>query len=361
MFQRYLNLAGSYIGYKSGFESFIKPLYLTFIVTRNCNLKCPFCYAWRNPPKNELNLEEIKDVFSSKILKNLISVGISGGEPFTRTDIVDVALAILERIPNLADLRFVTNGCLSEKIVSSIKKILEITNSRISVKISIDGLESKHDGFRGKGTFSKAMTTLEALKGLQENNANLSISIGFTATDQNIEEIWEVYNRFRKDYEFFFKPAQSLPISEPLPISEKTRQSLIEFTEYYLEEEFKNKKSSLWLSSRKLYYEYLLAFLKTQDVRPVPCSAAYSFLTLDSDGTVHPCSVSSYKLGNVKERSLDQIWFSSATSKIRKKIKSGECTCCTSCDLGPSILTCRWYGIVFNYLTGLYTHSTSTN
>lgn len=361
MLQQYLKFLNSYIGYKTELKPFLKPLYLTFIVTRNCNLKCPFCYAWRTPHKDELNLEEIKNVFSSRTLRNLISIGITGGEPFIRSDIVDIALAILDRIPNLTDLRFVTNGCLSEKIVSSIQEILDVTHSHVSVKVSVDGMESKHDEFRGKGTFSKVIKTLEGLKELKKNYDDLSISIGFTAMDQNIDEIWDLYKRFGDEYEFFFKPAQSLPISEPLPISERTRQKLIEFTDYYLEKEFNNKRTSLWMSSRKLYYKYLLAFLKHQDVRPVPCSASYSFLTLDSDGTVRPCSVSSYKLGNVKDTPLDQIWYSSAASKIRRKIKRGECTCCTSCDLGPSILTCRWYAIVFNYLTGLYTHATHTN
>lgn len=352
MVQQYLNFVRSYIGYKTNLKTFLKPLYLTFIVTENCNLRCPFCYAWRNPRKNEINLEEIKKVFSSRILRNLISVGLTGGEPFLRDDIVDIASAIAERIHNLHELRIVTNGFFSDKIISSVHKIMDITDLPVSVKVSIDGLESTHDKMRGKGVFSKAMLTLKGLKELREDGHNLKISIGFTALDENIGEMWDLYEKFGHDFEFFFKPAQSMAVTDPcarVPISEKTQQLLIEFTNWYLETEFKEKKASLWQSSRKLYYKYLLDFIINKDVRPVPCSAAYSFLTIDSDGTVWPCSMSHIGLGNVRETPLDEIWYSPFAYEIRRKIQKGDCACLTSCDLGPSILTNRWYQIILDF------------
>ena len=354
MVQQYLNFLRSYLGYQTKFKTFLKPLYLTYIVTENCNLRCPFCYAWRSPRLNELRLEEIEDVFSSKILRNLISVGLTGGEPFLRDDIVDIASVIAEHIRNLQELRIVTNGFFSDKIISSVHEIMDITDLPVSVKVSIDGLESTHDKMRGKGVFSKAMSTLKGLKELKEDGHNLKISTGFTALDENIGEIWDLYEKFGHDFEFFFKPVQAIDgLSDPcrrVPVSEKTKQIFIEFTNYYLDTEFKEKKASLWQSSRKLYYKYLLDFLINQDVRPVPCSAAYSFLTMDSDGAVWPCSVSHTVLGNVRELPLDEIWYSPYANEIRRNIQRGDCACLTSCDLGPSILTCRWYRIIFDYI-----------
>lgn len=354
MLQRYLNLARSYIGYKTDLKPFLKPLHLTFVVTLNCNLRCPFCYAWRTPHKNELSFEEIESVLSSRILRNLISIGITGGEPFLRNDIVDIASVIADRIPALTDLRIVTNGFYSSKIVSNIHDIMDTTGFHISVKVSTDGMESTHDKIRCAGSFSKVMETLSGLKKLREKGYDLSISIGFTAVDQNIGEVWKLYDKFGEEFEFFFKPAQSLPIvpdyCQSLPISKKNLQFLITFTNLYLEREFSKKKPSLWLSARKMYYRYLLDFLRFPDVRPVPCSAAYSFFKLDSDGTVYPCSVSNLKLGNVRETPLDEIWYSPLSFKIRRKIRSGNCACCTSCDLGPCILTSRWHQIIFDYI-----------
>lgn len=366
MNKSYLNLLRSYIGYKTELKPFIKPFSLVFIVTQNCNLNCAMCPLDRSiTVRNELNLQEIEDIFSSKILRNLINLSITGGEPFLRKDIVDIAMAAANHIPALKDLRFATNGTLTNKIVSSVNEILETTDLHVSVKVSFDGMESTHEKIRGiPGIFSKATSTLRGLEKLREKGYDLSISTGFTALDENIGEIWELYDKFGDEFEFFFKSAQVLKyqVVNPkqfgqstdrsinvLPISEQTRKSLIKFTTFFLEKEF-NDKASLWQSSRKMYYRYMLDFLKTPDIRPIPCSAGFSFFDIDSDGSVYACSVSGLKLGNVRKTPLDDIWYSPTAFEIRRVIKRGDCTCCTSCDLGPSIATSKWHKIVFDYL-----------
>ena len=366
MNKSYLNLLRSYIGYKTELKPFIKPFSLVFIVTQNCNLNWAMCPLDRTiTVRNELNLQEIEDIFSSKILRNLINLSITGGEPFLRKDIVDIAMAAANHIPALKDLRFATNGTLTNKIVSSVNEILETTDLHVSVKVSFDGMESTHEKIRGiPGIFSKATSTLRGLEKLREKGYDLSISTGFTALDENIGEIWELYDKFGDEFEFFFKSAQVLKyqVVNPkqfgqstdrsinvLPISEQTRKSLIKFTTFFLEKEF-NDKASLWQSSRKMYYRYMLDFLKTPDIRPIPCSAGFSFFDIDSDGSVYACSVSGLKLGNVRKTPLDDIWYSPTAFEIRRVIKRGDCTCCTSCDLGPSIATSKWHKIVFDYL-----------
>ncbi|UCB60255.1 MAG: radical SAM protein [Candidatus Bathyarchaeota archaeon] len=350
----------SYIGAQTEINAFLKPLYLTFVATLKCNLRCPFCYAWRTKTQDELSLQEIEETFSSQALKNLVSVGITGGEPFLRKDIVEIASTIAENNRNLVNIRITTNGFHTEKIVSNIHEILDVTGLPIAVKISIDGVKATHDRIRCSGSFSKAMSTLTYLKRLKEKGYDLSISIGFTAVDENVNDIWKLYDEFGKDFEFFFKPAQTLPISPkgcpPLPISQKTRRSLIAFTCSYLQNEFRGKRT-LWNSSRKLYYRYLLDFLGHPSIRPVPCSAAYSHFKLDSNGDVYACSVSPLRLGNVREAPLDKIWFSPSSFRIRRMITGGGCTCCTSCDLGPSILTFKWHEIILNYILGLFGYS----
>lgn len=366
MDRSYFDLLRSSMGYKTGLKPFIKPFSLVFIVTQNCNLNCAMCPLDRTIRiRNELNLQEIEDVFSSKVLSGLINLSITGGEPFLRNDITEIAMAAANNIPALKDLRFATNGTLTNKIVSSVSEILETTDLHVSVKVSLDGIESTHEKIRGiPGIFSKATSTLRGLEKLREKGYDLSLSIGFTAFDENIGEIWELYDKFGDEFEFFFKSAQVLKyqVDNPkqfgqltgrsinaLPISEQTRKALIKFTTFFLEKEF-NDKASLWQSSRKMYYRYMLDFLKTPDIRPVPCSACFSFFDIDSDGSVYACSVSGLKLGNVRETPLDEIWYSPTAFELRKVIKRGDCTCCTSCDLGPSIAISKWHKIVSDYI-----------
>ena len=69
------------------------PVNLIFFVTSKCNLLCRHCFYWEelNLPKNELSLDEIEKVARS--LPNLLSLSLTGGEPYLRPDLPDIAAA----------------------------------------------------------------------------------------------------------------------------------------------------------------------------------------------------------------------------------------------------------------------------
>jgi len=293
----------------------------------------------------------------------LVSLSLDGGEPFLRSDVVDIIKAVADRIPALADLRLVTNGYLSDRIVSSLNEVLSTTDLHISVKVSVDGTESMHDRVRGiPGAFSRAISTLRRLKELREKDLDISVSLGFTALDENVQEIWELYDEFGNEFEFFFKPCLSLEYGHFdsksgtfYSISEQTREALIKFSKYFMEKEFQGNLT-LKQCSRKLFYQYQLDHLENPDLPPVPCSAYFSSLFIDALGNVFPCAAiwkanPDQKLGNIREKPLDEIWYSPHSFKVRTKIKTGRCSCYSACDLGPSLATSKWHKILFNYIT----------
>jgi len=106
------------------------------------------CTSRLNSSKNELTLEEIKRFLASKTLKNLVILSLTGGEPFLRDDIADIAIVASEMIPQLRDFRVATNGTLTEKITSAIETVLTETDLDVSIKLSLDGFEETHDKVR---------------------------------------------------------------------------------------------------------------------------------------------------------------------------------------------------------------------
>lgn len=332
------------------------------LLTERCNFRCKMCPIWKRPHKNELTQLEFEKIFSSKVLRDLVTLSMDGGEPFLRSDIVDIIKAAADRIPNLADLRLVTNGYLSDRIFSSLNEILSNTDLHISVKISVDGIESEHDKIRGvPGAFSRAILTLRRLKELRKKGLDISVSLGFTGLDENVHEIWELYERFGDEFEFFFKPRLSLQHGKFdsksglfYSISEQTNEILIKFSKYFMEKEFQGNLT-LKQCSRKLFYKYQLDHLENPDLPSVPCSAYFSSLFIDALGNVFPCSAiwgvnPTQNLGNVREKPLDEIWYSSNSYEIRKKIKTGRCSCYSACDLAPSLATSKWPQILFDYI-----------
>jgi len=349
------------IGYHTEFKPFLKPIICIIGITERCNLKCKMCDIWKEPKKDILELDDFKRIFSSQILKNIGALLLSGGETFIRKDVVEICSLAKRHLPHLEEVRFVTNGTLTKKIISDVRQILNEVGLKVYLKISIDGLEKTHDEIRGMpGTFAKAMETLEGLKDLRGKwDRELTLAVGFTAMNENIDEIWNLYEKFN-DVEFFFKPALDYILigegdklkGSHLGVSEETLQTLIKFTEEYIVKEFNGKKG-LMKTIAKYFYLYQLEFMKNPNSLPLPCAAGFSTLSITYDGGGYPCTMSGAEaVGNVKYNSLDEIWYSDKMNKMRRQIKTGKCRCWTACNMYPSLVTSKWFQIGTDYLIG---------
>ena len=132
--------------------------------TLRCNAKCKHCGSRAGEKidiKDELNTEEIKKVFksiSSKYDASKILINVTGGEPLVREDLFEV-------MKYATDLGFhwgiTTNGMLINDDI--IKKMKDTKLATMS--ISIDGLDTSHDEFRGiKGSYKKIIQNIEKLR-----------------------------------------------------------------------------------------------------------------------------------------------------------------------------------------------------
>jgi len=114
----YLNIAKAII--KRRFNKIPYPSFCTFSVTWRCNAKCTMCDIWKMPGCREMDFKQISAVFSQ--LKNLDVIRITGGEPFLRTDLIDIVnMMQKDIIPE--KIHITTNGFLTEKILQFIKNV----------------------------------------------------------------------------------------------------------------------------------------------------------------------------------------------------------------------------------------------
>ena len=133
------------------------PINLTFSVTNVCQSRCKTCNIWeiyRNQPEKrheELTLEEIEKIFQS--MGHIYVFNISGGEPFLRSDIKEIIAAGCRYLsPGVVHIP--TNAIAKERTESGTIAILEILKNRcpqtqLTIKPSLDHIESKHDEIRG--------------------------------------------------------------------------------------------------------------------------------------------------------------------------------------------------------------------
>ena len=101
-----------------------EPLSVVHFLTNRCNARCSFCFIDFDHPntfKGELSLEEI-DKLTKNLGKSLLNVNLTGGEPFARKDIVDIAKIYLKNTV-IQSMYITTNAGLPDRIENFAKII----------------------------------------------------------------------------------------------------------------------------------------------------------------------------------------------------------------------------------------------
>ncbi|OPX39489.1 MAG: 12,18-didecarboxysiroheme deacetylase [Desulfobacteraceae bacterium 4484_190.1] len=181
---RYGRRSGELPSHLLQFSEDKKPV-VVWNVTQACNLKCIHCYARAADQKYK---EELTHDQALKLIDELADFGVpvilfSGGEPFMRTDLVDLAR---HTVQNGMRAVISTNGTLINR-----DKACELREIGLSyVGVSLDGIEEVHDHFRGKkGAFREAM---DGIKNCKE--ADLKVGLRFTMNRLNVDEMPKIFD-----------------------------------------------------------------------------------------------------------------------------------------------------------------------
>ena len=93
------------------------PISLIHFLTNRCNARCSFCFIDFEDPKTfkgELSLNEI-DRMTKNMGETLLNVNFTGGEPFARKDIIDIAKLYIKNT-TIQSIYITTNGSLPERV-----------------------------------------------------------------------------------------------------------------------------------------------------------------------------------------------------------------------------------------------------
>ncbi len=306
--------------YWSNYQITPKPSVMYFELTYRCTCKCGFCERWKVGPKlakNELTTEEIKKTLSEARKVGVRNVGFTGGEPFLRKDIFEIAQHA-KKI-GLA-ITVASNGTLINR--DNVKKIAV---SFDSVAISMDGIKPKtHDSIRGvRGVYAKAMNALSLLR-----KEKVPVAVNMVITQKNFMEI-------DKYIQYFSKKNISLqltPVHEYETSFLKVKKDLkvIEMKEF--EKEWQ-RLSSKYKFLNNYYYKSVPIFLSSPNklVNAYTCFAGSVMFFINPFGEVFPCEFKRVSMGNVKKESLSEIW--RRNRKLRCQIASSKrgCVCWSHC------------------------------
>ncbi|MBI4993291.1 radical SAM protein [Candidatus Wolfebacteria bacterium] len=320
------------------------PLYLIHFITNKCNAKCKHCFYWQslNTHEKTLTVEEIDKM--TKHLGRMLFVNLTGGEPFLRPDVAEIAKVYYKNTKPI-NITIPTNGILTEKIAKDTEEILRACpRTTLAIKFSIDGTEKTHDDIRGfAGIFNSLLNTYNRLNELKKNYHNLDIyftTVVSSANQNNLDDLFNFMKENLKDNTWLVLLARG-----------DTKDPTIKNFDEKIYKAFAEKiRNTFGNKSRLFFSELLLARDKVSDDIVYkttvenkylsPCYAGRTAGVIDENGNIKPCEILSDTFGNIRDYDYNfkKLWTDVKAKKIRKKILDTKCFCTHECFVGNNVI-----------------------
>ncbi|MGD0728675.1 MAG: radical SAM protein [Candidatus Micrarchaeaceae archaeon] len=336
--ERLMSLANTAI--KSNFVKLDQPYKLNYCITYVCQSRCITCNIWQMKPKGEMTIDEVREFVKANPYFKWVE--LTGGEPFLRSDIVEIAKTFKENSKGLYILTMPTNSlCNQDMVERKLREILALGIPRVAVTVSLDGYREMHDKIRGiPGNYDKAIAMFKRLKELKKEYNNLYFVFGYTLSKFNKGEFAKTYEEVKKDipdirYNDFHINLAQVSGNYYNNASDDIRANNPEIVGE-LENILKHRQFEVGVIPliEGAFTRKLVEYAKTGH-SPMKSRSLEASLFMDSFGNVYPSIMWDQKIGNVRDVSYDlsKLWNNELAQKVRTDIKEGkEPNQWTSCE-----------------------------
>ncbi len=156
------------------------PRRIYFQITRNCNLKCDYCFIESKKGDTDVPTSAIFDVAEFMGENGLMEVRLTGGEPTIHPDFLDIMHKFNEEQVYVS---VATNGMMSRRIIDALCEELNLW-----LLCSVDGNKETHNRYR-PGTFDKIISNLRHIK---ERNPSSRIRLTTVLTKENKDQMYDL-------------------------------------------------------------------------------------------------------------------------------------------------------------------------
>jgi radical SAM protein with 4Fe4S-binding SPASM domain len=310
---------------------FIVPWRCTFA----CDSNCVHCTsAGKTALPNEVDTADAKRIVDQVNDFGASFFGITGGQPFLRKDLFEV-LGYARKLG--LNTSIITDGRLMDR-----KAFENIVKNEVKISVSIDGAEKTNDVIRGEGAYAAAVSAIERFS--REKLLNCLVYTFANAgevTNVNEADIRHVLDLAKK-YD-----ARWVVFHGFIPYS-KDKASLKADPSPQQYEWVCNKLYDLQsvYNGKPEINVYIPFYARVAKQRGMPDFDNWfnnfflgrcffgKFLSIAENGDAIPCSYNDvYRVGNIKDKSLKQIWADMQNSEFFAKVKDksnlkGKCGVC---------------------------------
>lgn len=323
---------------------------ITFIVTKECQLACKYCYLVGKNSKERMSFDVAKQaidyMLSNKKLfpEKSVIFDFIGGEPFLEIELINkicdyIKIVLYEKGHdwfNSYRFSFSTNGLMYND--PRVQKYIEKNRQHLSIGITIDGTREKHDLNRvyknGKGSYDDVVKNIPLwLK--QFPNASTKVTISSEDIPYIKESVLHLYK---------------------LGITEVNINCVFENV-WKADDDKRFEEQLIQLADaiidNNLYKNYVCSFFLKDIGRPLDCTlqngnwcGAGRMLAIDAQGNFYPCTrFAQYSLRSKPALIIGNIKEGINTNKLRPFLTLDRCTQsseeCINCEVAEGCAWCQ--------------------
>lgn len=291
-----------------------------------CNSHCTMCNIWQKK-ESHISPENFESILSDPLYKNVEFVGVTGGEPTLRTDLVAIFDALISTLPRLKGLSIITNGINTVQVKKRLNEVISLCDTKsmpFSIMFSLDGVGVVHDQQRGTdGNFASVHSLVQYYK---SNYPKIHLSFGATITKDNVGYVDDLFEYAKQQGVYIrFRIAEFIKRL----YNEDNTNVIRTFSDeeiYGLSLFFKKLEINYEQNQEvKFTYQNIVQMLNGGK-RIVGCPYQKQGVVLNSKGGIAYCAPKSPELGNGLEKSSSVIFFENL--ETRKQIRKNNCDDC---------------------------------
>ena len=319
------------------------PTVFIFHCTFVCDAQCEMCSNWtRGDRKSDMTLAQIEQAFSSPLWKNIENASLSGGEPTTRNDMVDICRLMIDKFPKLRKLTINTTGLTPHRAIPMLTKVVEMCHERnviFSTRVSIDGVNDMHGEVRHvKNAFQKAGKTIAAMKELQKTHP-FNFGISSTIFSKNLDDAENILAWAKKEKldivfnmvrftEAMLGNADKAGEMRPIGLEEQRMHK------FFMD----RVRQDPILDGQNYIYMHYADMISNGYHRLAPCPFQTQGVMLNPNGDLFFCENSDV-MGNVKDEDPETIYFRTDAQAHRNLIRDDKCpTCLSPCQMNVAAI-----------------------
>ena len=318
------------------------PQTLIAFVTSRCNASCDFCLykeSVANPVRRqeELTVAEYEAVAGA--YGPLHYLGLSGGEPFVRTDIAEVCQAFIDRCGTKV-IDIPSNFFYGDRMVEVATTLLERNpHVMLDLQLSIDHVGSHHDQSRGvAGLYEQALATFARLEAVREQHPNLRLKVNIVWLPRNQDDLREIHAELARRVGFdriqLTYPHDLIPV-DGAPERLDDLERFVQAADRLAADEGRqgiDLYSTPMRATKRSYHRLLRQAVDGSTPMGERCGAGRILVVLDERGEVFPCETKWESVGNVRQHDLD----------IGKVLAGPRYAQFAADNLGPRQCNCTW-------------------